>query len=900
MQLRKVVKAIAAGTLAAIMAGATVGFAATLADYPAPFVSDSTVDALIVVGENAATADVVGAIDLAARLGAVPGEEKTVTVSGVTTTTVSGGVALDTASKKIYLGDALNKAKDTLTESDLPTILAGGEFKDNDDETYDYDLYIDVGSNTVVFDQPETDEDPVLMVQMSTSSSSPLYTAKIVFNKPVDFTNAGGEKITLFGKDFTVSSSDTTADKLVLYKSAQEITMNKDDETTVTIGGVEYTIKVLGFDTSGTTDKVILMVNEETDDVEEEDSNTIGGLEIYAKTVTSWDNGNQGIAVLQVGTEKVTLEAGQPVKIGDNEEEVDGTYVKFNEGTSSGQVDELSTIEILVYAPNDENDYIGAGSSFTDPIFETFKVAFGGMSYGPGYEDREEIKITGDSNSGNIYFTDTEGETKSTQFVYYDSDTTTWYVAGGDNAKYAYVLAEGTTYSASNIKNKYYILGTGDTAHILEVTSVSIDEDTTADNDDYITLTDRRTNDPQKIEFEATDGSTTTKDFYIEGKKYTLTYDGTNDVLKITDNIDGYTVFPTIETSKGAKFTVMTKLTDFVTDPSGDETSAGTSGNYVTVVLPTGTLYLDSYSDGTTDHAKDAYSTDGSTWTDFSTATAITVGGVKYIVTPDSSDGTFDIDIDRDQDGSADTSVVPTFMLIEEENDKPTTATQYKIIVPFKYDSDDGVGTVTTTSSIKFTESGVSFKDSSDDDLKYALTSYGTYLKLDVSENVGTLTITYPDNQMYALVAIGENPTWSTSGGTGGTITYKEVVPITTPIAKLDSEVTDADKSTKNLILVGGPCANALVQELVDAGKLGEEYTCAGGVPGSAWEANTGYILLVEDAFATGKVALVVAGTTATETVEACHILQDYEAHAGELTGTAVKIVNSVITPITV
>ena len=176
MQLRSVVRALAAGAMASVAVAGTIAAAYTLADYPAPFVSDSTVNTLIVVGEDAHPSDVVGAIDLAARLGAVPQTTKTGTVEvevpGTTAAvTLSGGVSLDTTGKRIYLGNALNKVKDTLTSADLD-ILAGGTLEDAEGNQYDYDLYIDIGSNTVVFDQPETDEDPILMVQMSTSAQS--------------------------------------------------------------------------------------------------------------------------------------------------------------------------------------------------------------------------------------------------------------------------------------------------------------------------------------------------------------------------------------------------------------------------------------------------------------------------------------------------------------------------------------------------------------------------------------------------------------------------------------------------------------------------------------------------------------------------------------------------------
>ena len=62
--------------------------------------------------------------------------------------------------------------------------------------------------------------------------------------------------MTWLGTELTISD-DTTDDELVLFKAAEEITLNKDEETTVTIGGEEYTIKVVGFNDN----KVVLTIN---------------------------------------------------------------------------------------------------------------------------------------------------------------------------------------------------------------------------------------------------------------------------------------------------------------------------------------------------------------------------------------------------------------------------------------------------------------------------------------------------------------------------------------------------------------------------------------------------------------------------------------------------------------
>ena len=58
-----------------------------------------------------------------------------------------------------------------------------------------------------------------------------------------------------------------------------------------------------------------------------------------------------------------------------------------------------------------------------------------------------------------------------------------------------------------------------------------------------------------------------------------------------------------------------------------------------------------------------------------------------------------------------------------------------------------------------------------------------------------------------------------------------------------------------------------------------------------------GIIQLVEDAFTTGKSALVVAGSRAAQTLDATKVLLDYESHATDLASkTAVVVRGTAIT----
>ncbi|EHP83397.1 S-layer protein [Methanotorris formicicus] len=89
--------------------------------------------------------------------------------------------------------------------------------------------------------------------------------------------------------------------------------------------------------------------------------------------------------------------------------------------------------------------------------------------------------------------------------------------------------------------------------------------------------------------------------------------------------------------------------------------------------------------------------------------------------------------------------------------------------------------------------------------------------------------------------------------------TAQQVVPITAPIAKLDTEVS-LDTADKNLILVGGPVVNKLTKALVDEGKVSIDNT------------SPATIAVVEGA-AGGHDVLVVAGGDRDKTREAAEEL---------------------------
>jgi len=143
-----------------------------------------------------------------------------------------------------------------------------------------------------------------------------------------------------------------------------------------------------------------------------------------------------------------------------------------------------------------------------------------------------------------------------------------------------------------------------------------------------------------------------------------------------------------------------------------------------------------------------------------------------------------------------------------------------------------------------------------------------------------------PPETIYGLVQFGKIGATTTTGGT-----YKEFVPITGAVAKLDTELPDATtRGANNLILVGGPCVNTLVAALA-TDKF--PYTCANW-PGRDF----GMIKVIDDAFATGKVAVVVAGTRAADTRLASSVVQQYSTRLSGVTGSTVEVTGTTASPV--
>ncbi|UCC91865.1 MAG: S-layer protein, partial [Candidatus Aenigmatarchaeota archaeon] len=149
--------------------------------------------------------------------------------------------------------------------------------------------------------------------------------------------------------------------------------------------------------------------------------------------------------------------------------------------------------------------------------------------------------------------------------------------------------------------------------------------------------------------------------------------------------------------------------------------------------------------------------------------------------------------------------------------------------------------------------------------LYHYLSYYGSYIIHD--SDADSATVYYPGNRpAYANVAIGSAPVISTTAGAAGG-TYNAAIPVTNPVAKFASEVSADTTLDKNIILVGGPCANAIVKTLLnDAWNTTDSCDYWLNTHDTLKTSGNGMVKVVEDVFGSGKKALIVAGTTAADT----------------------------------
>ena len=152
-------------------------------------------------------------------------------------------------------------------------------------------------------------------------------------------------------------------------------------------------------------------------------------------------------------------------------------------------------------------------------------------------------------------------------------------------------------------------------------------------------------------------------------------------------------------------------------------------------------------------------------------------------------------------------------------------------------------------------------------------------------QGTNTVVAKFPAQALQVKAYVGKagGTTTSTTG------TVNQVVPVTSPITVLDTEVTAAQKA-KDIVAVGGPCVNSVVADLASSGKF--KYTCSGW-PGT----NFGYIAAIDGAYTVGNQVVVIAGTRAADTRLAADVFMNANTLLAGNTNAAVQVSGTTTAP---
>lgn len=835
-------KKISAITSSLLVAGMSITTPVLAANYPAPFVSGSSSDVAIVYGASAASTDIVEAgniqLDLQNSLGGSTGGE----------TTVEGeAYALFTDSRKIYMNDSINSVRSTLTDTQLPTVLADSDFNGNVDADVSQKITLSSNPRVVYGKHPDSSsDDPTVAIELGTTVTNYAYNATVTFNKAVDLTDSDStrEALNIFGKQYKVGAS-TTATDLILYESSETIALSiggsDPSSTTVDVNGETYTVELV----SASDNDARLQVTDgdgvsDTNTVSEGASKKIRGIDIAVDYSDEDTATNRLIAEITVGADKIKLTDGNEVREGSDETIIDGTQVSISGGnwnTTTG-----FTIQVFVY-DSDENAIV-EGESFTDPVFGSFKIDFASLT---NMDDTETFVI---ANSGDdtatVEFTSHTGDTKKVNWYYNESSSAML----GDSSGYAINMLEGAQIN----KSEYAIVGNENVGYLVQLKSVSNSSSATP-SDDVVEFEDVMT------------GSTYTADITQEGsgtiligtEEYGVTYVDSRTVTGdeyVTLNYPDSTgnnkvIYPTIETSKEARLSFYEPITLTL----GTDVASGAALRF-----PDGDGYTDvtfTMYDGATGEWNITGASSTTTTAINASSTDVTIGELTYnIAVAASNSSTIKL---KDVGGSV--INLPGIVVFEEQDDS-TNRAYNAIIVKMEGagTSGDGVG----VEDVEFTWGSDSYwnelQSETDDDLYYSMDYYGVISETDRSESDQyTATITYPDQQVSAQVYVAEEGAMISGGSSSGGALGNVVVT--------DAEI-DSVKG-KNLILVGGSCINSAAATVLGGAYCGASFTEQTGV-------GSGQFLIegVEGAFTSGKIALLVAGYDAADTVNAATYLR--------------------------
>jgi hypothetical protein len=814
-------KKVSAILSSAVMIGATMGMAAA-ANFPVPFVSGGTADVAIVygTGSGVSSLDLIQAGNIQTNLQSFMG------TSGGSSSTVVGGdsVLIQKTSDHLNLNNTWSQVfTGTVTKDNLKTLLADGTYLASDNDEFNYEQKINLGS-------PELKEfrDSDYEALVGLSEKTPTVGFKInsntyIMNYTLDFLqdvesdvensrmqDIEGSDLPLMGRTYYVSRLDNGTStayfgQMILLDAANIGSVQEGE--TVTVSGHQVSIDYID------STNVIFMVDgqrapgsgklQEGDSYKLNDGSYIGVRDI-SKLVVS---GSTGSVSFSIGTGKLELPSiGADIKM--NDDTITGIkgYVLKSTG------DKLDKI-VLEWKTDDES-FLTPAEELTMPGFGALKFAMNNLVR----NTEEKVTVQNDGDKAmelNMPFRDGD--------VSFD------------------IL---------------YANASGDFEGIGKSTS----ERLATSNNSNLFFYERKNGNDWHSYFVATYNITQEGESYLLRAKVTQDASSARNETTIQKYSDGAWVDACTDKAAGDTCDIgdVSLNINFINYTSGGDEmvniSAGTNVNFHTAITPGGlTVYLPYDGNLTGLGYSEGIAQAGGNGTD--------LGYINYSAGADAgiaghSFASFYLNMvgeDKDEDLGGGTAFSLT---LDDNSEDDLQVSQLNLT------GGNDAGTGSGGENIWYS-SGLE-KDETSTYENYVVDDCAPRVLHYTNPDQDYVEVYYPsgDSETYAEVYLADaRATLEKGVSSGGSTTLGDVLV-------KDTEVSSV--SSKNLIIVGGSCINSAAAKVLgfSGATCGAAFTDGTGV-------GTGEFLIkgVSGAYTTGKIALVVAGYEAADTVNAAKYL---------------------------
>jgi hypothetical protein len=827
MRVKKTIKKIASIGAATLMAGATLmgaTMAADLSDYPGLFIEDGVFNGVLVVGADAKAEDVIGITNIATSLQTQSVQETVISEEESDEEyTVSEGYEL--CNRNLYPGYNISACEPSIDDADLDLlsddIYHDSEGDNDNDEKYTQQIFFQSqATGQFIFTQDDDDAPSADTYLFIDNSNTYLYNYSLQFDSYVSVANTSS---TTAGDDLEGTTlnlqgrSYTVTDVKLSNNQLNELELQSGEAVVWMSEGEVLTRTIDG------VEHTIEMMDVSAD--ADEDSGSCGfkvdGTEVWVDVKDTETVG--GVTIGVTDAKRVNIEAGDEdvceVAIGAGEVTIrGGDELQFNNEDVDGTLGAF-------------RHNVGEGRDPEEVRWTGFDIAFA--------PDTDEVYLA----PGDEYIDPMFGNFK---FVFAGVETggieTIEFVSGSTSGEIRFKNEDGRLVELPIAADSSFTSGEGSTEPIFWGDDAP--SSTTSNQDELVYLED-----------EVCSGSSVVD---CQGA-----------------------MFLVIESTKlEAHLIQITNIDTNDNEMNFDDLTYGTSEDDVGYTDDSLTLAQSNFT------LKSAGSVglvvnEAGNYVNFTSTGASNGGNIRTL-----NRGTLQL-IDEAVIGDADIGTQQFHGIhFIEYNDGDLGATNYlgggnlgPLNVTASYDdvTDNSIEwNTTTTSSLTATEGRGLFDESeSNDDFVKFYTLKGTLITYD-REDQQSLTIEHPYNTAYAKVYVAPSEAVTSQYST---TTTSVVVPISVSAVKLDTEISSA--TSRNIVAVGGPCANSVVAEL-----MGNPSDC---VAAMGIESGQALIKLFENG---DYVALVVAGMDAMDTRLASQIVagwEDYDLSGDEMIATTVS-----------